>query len=279
MSRKDYYDSYVKQENEGICLICHKETSFRGNEYLKYCSKKCSSQSEEYRLLQSVGKKGKKQSAETIEKRVKNTDQGLKQETREQTLLERYGSKNYNNSVQIGLSNRGKKIPKTEEWTRNIIESKRRNDTLRHKAETKAKIGRSITELYNSQDPPVTISKQKYMGRNHICGYYNDIYYRSSYELKLLQYCHANNIAIVPAEQKIFRIKYKDETGKSRHYYPDFYLPEYDVLVEVKPMALLANDRVILKAVEAMKDHNYILVTEEELDDLDSLFNSLLTNP
>ena len=36
---KDYYDKYIKQEDEGICLVCGKETKFRGfsGGYTKYC--------------------------------------------------------------------------------------------------------------------------------------------------------------------------------------------------------------------------------------------------
>lgn len=40
---KDYYDKYLKQQNEGICPVCGKETTFRGitKGYLKHCSTKC----------------------------------------------------------------------------------------------------------------------------------------------------------------------------------------------------------------------------------------------
>ena len=40
---KEYYDKYIKQENEGICLYCGKETRFIGlmYGYRKHCSNKC----------------------------------------------------------------------------------------------------------------------------------------------------------------------------------------------------------------------------------------------
>lgn len=46
-SQKAYYDEYIKQENEGICPICGKETEFRsiGLGYNTYCSSKCSGDS------------------------------------------------------------------------------------------------------------------------------------------------------------------------------------------------------------------------------------------
>lgn len=45
MNSKDYYDKYVKQENEGICPICSKPTSYRNFSvgYSTHCSTKCSS--------------------------------------------------------------------------------------------------------------------------------------------------------------------------------------------------------------------------------------------
>jgi len=43
MSSKEYYDMYMKKENEGKCKICNEETSFRNWSvgYLEYCSTKC----------------------------------------------------------------------------------------------------------------------------------------------------------------------------------------------------------------------------------------------
>lgn len=41
---KDYYDTYERKENEGICPVCGKETSFQGftKGYSIHCSTKCS---------------------------------------------------------------------------------------------------------------------------------------------------------------------------------------------------------------------------------------------
>lgn len=38
---KNYYDKYLKKDNEGICPICGKPTSWRGNHYLICCSNRC----------------------------------------------------------------------------------------------------------------------------------------------------------------------------------------------------------------------------------------------
>src|SRR5574344_2303251 len=43
LTSKEYYDEYIKKENEGICPICGKETKFLGilQGYRQYCSNKC----------------------------------------------------------------------------------------------------------------------------------------------------------------------------------------------------------------------------------------------
>jgi endogenous inhibitor of DNA gyrase (YacG/DUF329 family) len=43
ITSKEYYDKFLKKEDEGICPICGKETSFKNirEGYCKFCSKKC----------------------------------------------------------------------------------------------------------------------------------------------------------------------------------------------------------------------------------------------
>lgn len=279
LTKKEYYDEYIKTQGEGECLTCSSPTTFRGSHYLRFCSRRCHeihpSTAEQRRNAQL----GKKQSKDTIERRIANTDQKKKQAKREDTLLERYDNIHYNNPKKIGESNKGRKQPpRTEEWSRNIIESKRKNGTLNHREDTKSKISVSINNLYQSDDPPVTISKSgKYQGRGHSCGYYNEIYYRSSYELRLLEYCFKHDIKILSADTKEFRVKYEDESGKSRYYYPDFYLPEHDIILEVKPLSMLEVENITLKTNAAMKEYDFVLVTEDELEDLETFFKLLLT--
>ncbi len=44
---KEYYDKYLKKENDGICLICGKKTKFENFKYKIYCSSECSNKSED----------------------------------------------------------------------------------------------------------------------------------------------------------------------------------------------------------------------------------------
>lgn len=89
ISSKEYYDKYLKQENEGKCLECGKETKFikftKG--YRSFCSTKCSNNNKDVSKLkkESCLKKygvDNPAKAEIVKNKM------------EQTNLERYGVKN-----------------------------------------------------------------------------------------------------------------------------------------------------------------------------------------
>ena len=82
ISAKDYYDTYIRQSNEGFCPVCGKETSFIGisQGYHTYCSKRC---------------------AGIINSRKPEVQQKVKQ-----TKLERYGDENYHNMEKTKQTNK-----------------------------------------------------------------------------------------------------------------------------------------------------------------------------
>jgi hypothetical protein len=88
--------------------------------------------------------RGRKQTREEIEKRIKNTNHQLKEEKRKQTFLEKYGCE-YISQLQevkdkLSIAHKGTKKPRTKEHQQKIIDSKIRNGTTKHKSETATKI-------------------------------------------------------------------------------------------------------------------------------------------
>lgn len=79
MEAKDYYNKYLKQdENEGYCLNCGVETSFRGMKigYSKFCGGKCQMSLDEYRKISSESRKkfwNEDPRAEETKKKISNT--------------------------------------------------------------------------------------------------------------------------------------------------------------------------------------------------------------
>lgn len=274
---KDYYDIYVKIDGEGLCPECGNETTFRGSHYLKYCSKKCHATASETRLAISIRATGKKQSQETIDKRIKNTDQKKKEATRQKTMIDKYDSLSTNDALTeeqlISKSNKlsaaGKGRKHTKEHHEKIIATKTKNGKLKHTAETKAKMSKTHLANYASDNPPNSMPKEGKSGYNHKTGYVNGIYFRSSYEERFLETCQQFNITVESAGTKEFRLKYF--IGDKQHfYYPDFYLPDYDCVIEIKPCSMITVDEVFVK-LEAgnmyNKAQNYMVFTEEELFD------------
>ncbi len=88
---KEYYDKYIKQQNEGICPICGKPTTFRGLKigYTKYCSVKCSQNDPVVR--EKVSTTYKKTMLDKYGVENPQQIQYVKEKTK-QTCLERYGS-------------------------------------------------------------------------------------------------------------------------------------------------------------------------------------------
>jgi len=276
ISKKSYYDTFIK-EREPICY-CGKEKRFRdlGAGYGKYCSIECRNNSETFGSYIRDRSVGKKQSKETIEKRIRNTFQVEKEEKRKSTMMEKYGVDNPSKIDEIKeiLSKKitGRKNPRKLDQQEKIINAKRKNGTIRHSKETIEKIRKSVNVRYQSDDPPVTLSENNH--KNHQTGYFNGQFYRSSYERRFMEYCYENDIKYESAETKFFRLSYMDG-DKKRWYYPDFYLEKYDVVIEIKPSGLLTNDTVLYKINEGMKHYRFVVIDEEFLYNLDELFEEL----
>lgn len=278
-TKDDYLDTLMenaewKEKFLLKCIVCNthlrKIVTSSGR---KTCSDYC----QQYAKNRAVEKKrGSTQSKETIQKRIANTNQTKKEKTRQSTMYDRYG-KLYYHKDEI---ERNKKISKalkgkshTKEHHEKVIETKRKNGTLKHSQKTKNILKEKMLSLYESNDPPITISETGNNGRGHITGYLNEIYYRSSYEKVFLQQCFDRNIKVVSAETKQWRIFYFDENNKRKMYYPDFYLPEYDCIVEIKPESMLECNNNIEKWTAYLMNkecENFEMLTEEDIfgDDL-----------
>ena len=107
---KEYYDKYLKKENEGICLECRKNTSFYNMNigYHKFCSNKCSNNNKEIKnkkITTSLKNFGVEYSSKIkeIKEKVKKTclkkygvdcssKSEIIKEKSKQTCLKKYGS-------------------------------------------------------------------------------------------------------------------------------------------------------------------------------------------
>ena len=96
---------------------------------------------------------------------------------------------------------------------------------------------------------------------------YNNLSLRSSWEVKFAEWLDSQNIEY---EYEKLKFNYFDPVrNMNRTYYPDFYLPKYDMCVEVKPKAYINNLDIQSKR-KAVEDSGYkfLFITQDELDSL-----------
>jgi endogenous inhibitor of DNA gyrase (YacG/DUF329 family) len=238
----------------------------------KFCSKNC--------YLISI--KGKKQSIETVKKRILNTNQIKKEEKRQKTFITKYSSLYAPKDPIL----RSEKISSalinklhTKEHHEKIIKSKRKNGTLYHTEDTKKRISETLKKIFNSE----SFDKSKFLQRkiqSYKYGYHKGFYCRSSYEKIFIDFCEIYKIKLLSSENNKFSVKYYTDELIQRTYFPDFYLPDLDIVVEIKPLSMYDYGNNISKYLAIMKVYRFIVITEEEhllnKDRWDDLYNELL---
>lgn len=262
LNTKEYYDNHIKKNGEGECEVCGKPTKYRnaGIGYLKNCSIECRNKNKNIKRDFLVGKK---QTKEQILKRVNNTNQSQKEKNRKETMLKKYGVDNPTKLEHVTLiiskKNTGKVKVRNHQWQKKIIDSKRVNGTLKHSEETKNKIKSGVNKFLSEN-----FDREKYISKNqsnHISGWYNNLFFRSSLELSFL----INNLEkkLVSCENENYKVIY-DINGKKRAYYPDYTDGEF--IYEIKPINLLNSFNNDLKIKEAFKTYGekYKVITEVE---------------
>jgi len=96
-------------------------------------------------------------------------------------------------------------------------------------------------------------------------GWYRDTFFRSIFELSYLVYLNNNKIQFESGELNKHRVHYEvNERRKS--YCCDFYLPETDEHIEIKPRRLINSAENKIKFEAARKHHkNFRVLTETDV--------------
>ena len=95
----------------------------------------------------------------------------------------------------------------------------------------------------------------------------NSYSFRSSWELALAQYLDKLGIKFT---YESLRIRYFDsESGSVRSYYPDFYLSEFNWIIEVKPKVFTSSQNSLDKKKACIEQgYEFEFFTEENLSEL-----------
>ena len=95
----------------------------------------------------------------------------------------------------------------------------------------------------------------------------NNVTYRmrSTWEVTVAKSLFERNITF---KYEPFSVKY-NYNNSVKHYYPDFYLEDYNLLIEVKPYALCMEERVVAKKQACEKlGYRFMFITENEMKNL-----------
>lgn len=220
---KNYYDTWLKEDNEGFCKICGVKTNFTSIQYSykNCCSKKCSNIYTQ-----------------------KQTEKGN---------IEKYGVKNV-----FQLNNINEKSLNTREYkygNKNYTNKEKYKQTMMNRYGVAYAVQKQ--SIHEKQQKTACKTKQF---RN------TDLYYQASYELDFLNnfYDKFSDIKRGPT------IKYTFE-NKEHFYFPDFYIPSLNLIVEIKNKNLYnfyLNKNKIKEKATIANGFNYLIIIDKNYSEI-----------
>ena len=172
----------------------------------------------------------------------------------------------------------------SEETKKSISENEERNKkiSLNKKDWWKDNIGKTVEELFGEEIGKKIREEKSNLMKSLIesgkqnsgrkVGKYKTKFFRSVYEYYFYKYLESINVNIQSVVYEPVAIRYKVK-DKSRKYYPDFLIPELNLIVEVKNTYHLNKETtrqlILLKkqaAEEYCKQHGltYVILTEKD---------------
>ena len=242
MTSKEYYDKHHKTEDEGICAICGNQTTYRSFSYKKHCSDICSAKSPEHR--KAVSERFINNPSALISFRNKIKKYHTPEIFKEKENKRKYTIKN--KCLKLGISEYEYYSDHGRKTAENLSQEQIYQRTLKAQ-DTKEQrgivSGRSGYKPYPFFDEFVNLQGWEPIVLDELINVYD------------LKKCDINVGRI-----KIPIIKYI-ENEKQRSYFPDFFLPNHNLLIEVKSKFTLEKQysNVMLKC-QASIDNGYSII-------------------
>lgn len=235
ISLQSYYDKFIKSEEEGICILCKKQTKFRGlfNGYNPTCSRKCGYKLREQVLQSKFGVSNPFQLQE------------IKQKSKE-TLLEKYGTDNIskteyakNKKIQTCLKNHGVEYPSC---SKEVLEKAVANNIKKYG------VG-NVMHVESIAQKAALNGGGKAIAEKYTTKFGDEILVQGTYEKKFVDYCEKNNYRVLNGPTILYEFE-----GKERKYRVDFqvFKDNQKILVEIKSSYWYDRYK---EQVEAKKDY------------------------
>ena len=177
----------------------------------------------------------------------------------ETTINERYGSKE-------GYSNFIRDI------TKERVTEKYGTDNVFRIESVKNKIKSTLLERYGVEHAlqcPTFFQKSQTTGFKY--NEYNKVRYQGSYELDFLKFFEKLNIKVTKCKS----IKYTLNESK-KVYFPDFYLPEYNLIVEIKSKYYYEKEfekNQMKKEYSIKSGYNFIFIIDKDYTEIENIIN------
>lgn len=179
-------------------------------------------------------------------------------------------TKEYRDSVNDTIIKKYGSIEEYSDFIRDISKIKCNDkygvDNVFQLDSTKEKIKTTMFDRYGVEH---ALQDKQFFDKSQKSGFkikeYNGIKYQGTYELDFLKFCENNNIKV----EKHTPIEYKYNL-KSRKYFPDFYLPTYNLIVEIKSSYYYEKekDRNLLKEEYSKKSgFGFIFIIDKNYDE------------
>jgi len=256
ISPSEYYLKYINSK-KGKCVVCDKPTLFRGiNEgFLKHCSFKCSNS--------DPAKISKTEKVCLLKYGVKNIFQHQPTKNKiKNKMIKKYGVDNISKLNSIKQKKEATVIKNFGKNYGAILFKKRIKTCLEkygaeHYNQTTVGIYKSINTSYKKKQYELPSGK---------------IIYKQGYEPNLLDHIFSNKLLL--EKEIVYQpkgIKYLAIDNKIRYYFPDFYIPKFNLITECKSTWTLKTDKNIERKKEATikMGFDYIRVVNNVFDKFD----------
>lgn len=289
ISKKDYYDKFYKHNGEGVCLQCGKPTNFvDSNHYLKFCSTKCSTNNaavlDKYKatVLKRYGVENVSQSKEIKNKKIQTCLRNFGVEWPMQsesimdkskaTLMDKFGVPH------IMMCEEGREL-----YRKGINDKYGCNCVFQSEA-IKSKIRKTNIRKYGVPAPSQNkeIYKKQQISMKKFKEYVlpsGKIIKIKGYEPQFLDHIFTNNLLTENEIQyEALSIDYAFN-NRTRKYYPDFFIPKYNLVVEIKSSYVL--NELDLKGEQEQKTkaclqqgYKFLLVVDNNFKPLAELLDT-----
>jgi hypothetical protein len=262
--KKEYFDKWIKDQNDGICITCGEETPFnhQWNRYEKNCSRDCIKKYNYNQTkdgnLKKYGVKNQFQRKEITSKikEIKIEKYGIPHsihKTRE-TLLKRYGVDN----------------PSKLEWVKQKISVSNKKCSLEALQKRKNSVHNKygVENIMQNKSIFEKSQKTRFLRKKFKD---TDVFYQGSYELDFLEKFYDKiDIENGPSIPYLFE-------GNLHVYHSDFYIPSLNLVVEIKNSYLFKRDYNKINEKEKAvisNSFNYCIIINKDYAEFNSSYRT-----